>query len=105
MKLTQRYVIPVLVTAPAVFWVAVAPSANADCNSSGYATVCAQGDVRGGGSGATVSGPVYPYDCDDDWMCSDGVDVVFGPIWPGRPGGPGGPGRPGGGGGGGIGPR
>jgi hypothetical protein len=102
MKLTQRYLIPALVTAPAVFGVAVAPSANADCNSSGYATVCAQGDVRGG-SGATVSGPAYPYPCEDDWLCSDGVDLAFGPIWPGGPGGPGRPGGPGGPGG--IGPR
>ncbi|HZA11095.1 hypothetical protein [Mycobacterium sp.] len=101
MKLAKRYLIPALVAAPTFFGLAVAPPAIADCTSSGYATVCAQGDVRGGGSGATVSGPVYPYPCEDDWLCSDGVDVNFGPIWPGGgPGGPGGPGRPGG-----IGPR
>jgi hypothetical protein len=104
MKLTQRYVIPALVTVPAVLGLVVAPPATADCTSSGYATVCAQGDVRGGGGGSTVSGAVYPYPCADDWLCNDGVDVAFGPIWPGGPGGPGGPGRPGGGGGG-IGPR
>jgi hypothetical protein len=109
MKLT-RYLIPPLVTAPAVFGLIVATPATADCSSSGYATVCAQGDVRGGGGGSTVSGPVYPYDCADDWLCNDGVDINWGPIWnPGGPGGPGGPGRPGGPGGpgrpGGIGPR
>jgi hypothetical protein len=101
MKLTQRYLIPALVTAPAVFGLVVAPPATADCSYSGGTTVCAQGDVRGGGGpGPSVSGPVYPYPCEDDWLCNDGVDVVFGPIWPGGPGGPGGPGRPGG-----IGPR
>ena len=101
MKLTQRYLISALVTAPAVLGLVVAPPATADCSSSGYATVCAQGDVRGGDGGSTVSGPVYPYPCADDWLCNDGVDINWGPIWdPGRPGGPGGPGRPGG-----IGPR
>ena len=96
MKLT-RYLIPAFVAAPAAFGLFTAPPAIAECNSSGYATVCAQGDVRGG-SAAPVTGPVDPYPCDDDWMCSDGVDINWGPIWrPGRPGGPGGPG--------GIGPR
>src|ERR1700756_691507 len=95
MKL-KRYLMPPLVTAPAVFGLIVAPPATADCSSSGYATVCAQGDVRGGDGGSTVSGPVYPYDCADDWLCNDGVDINWGPIWnPGRPGGPGGPGGPG----------
>ena len=60
MKLTQRYLISALVTAPAVLGLVVAPPATADCSSSGYATVCAQGDVRGGDGGSTVSGPVYP---------------------------------------------
>lgn len=101
MKL-RRYLIPAFVAVPAAFGLITAPPAVADCNSSGYATVCAQGDVRGGSS-APVTGPAYPYDCADDWMCNDGVDIVWGPVWPGgpgRPGGPGGPGRPGG-----IGPR
>jgi len=93
MKLT-RYLIPAFVAAPAAFGLFTAPPAIAECNSSGYATVCAQGDVRGG-SAAPVTGPVDPYPCDDDWMCSDGVDINWGPIWrPGRPGGPGGPGGP-----------
>src|ERR1700757_4471786 len=103
MKATRRYLIIALVTVSPVFGLLVAPQAVADCTNSGYATVCAQGDVRGGDGGATVSGPVYPYDCADDWLCNDGVDIVWGPIWPGRPGGPGGPGGPGRPGG--IGPR
>jgi hypothetical protein len=76
-----------------------ASPASADCTSAGYATVCAQGDVRGGGP-TPPSGAVYPGYCADPWYCDDGwdLDVVIG-----RPGGPGGPGRPGGGGG--IGPR
>src|ERR1700730_10166070 len=101
MKLTRRYLIPALGDVSQVLGLVVAPPATADCTSSGYATVCAQGDVRGGGGGSTGSGPVYPCPCADDGLCNDGVDVAFGPIW-GGPGGPGGPGRPGGGG---IGPR
>jgi hypothetical protein len=76
--------------------VITASPASADCTSSGYATVCAQGDVRGNDSGP--SSVAYPSYCADPWYCDDdwGVDVVWNP---GRPGGPGGPGRPG------IGPR
>jgi hypothetical protein len=78
-----------------------ASPASADCTSAGYATVCAQGDVRGGGP--TPPSAVYPSYCADPWYCDDdwGVDVVWNPgIGIGGPGGPGGPGRPGG-----IGPR
>ena len=79
-----------------------ASPASADCTSAGYATVCAQGDVRGGGPTPT-SGVVYPSYCADPWYCDDGwdLDVDLGPIRP--PINIGGPGRPGGGGG--IGPR
>src|SRR5512146_2770705 len=92
-KRAQRYLIPALVAAAVVVELVVAPPGKADCTSSGYATVCAQGDVRGADGAATVSGPVYPYPCADDWLCNDGVDIVWGPIWdPGRPGGPGRPG-------------
>ena len=28
----------------------------------------------------SVSGPYYPYPCEDDWLCNDGVDIVLGPI-------------------------
>ena len=80
MNLTQRYLISALVTAPAVLGLVVAPPATADCSSSGYATVCAQGDVRGGNGAAPVTGPVDPYPCADDWMCNDGVDIVWGPM-------------------------
>ena len=85
--------------------VVTAAPASADCSGAGYATVCAQGDVRGGGP--TPPSASYPSYCADPWYCDDGwdVDVVL-PLPPGgiigRPGGPGGPG---GGGGGGIGPR
>jgi hypothetical protein len=74
------------------------PSAVADCNNAGYATVCAQGTVTGG-STTPPRGPAYPGYCADPWYCSDdwGLDINLGPILPGRPGGPGGPG--------GIGPR
>ena len=77
--------------------VITASPASADCNSSGYATVCAQGDVRGG-SGPSPS-VAYPSYCADPWYCDDDWDVDV--AWdPGRPGNPGRPGGPGG-----IGPR
>ena len=77
-----------------------APPATADCTSAGAATVCAPGDVRGGGPTAPVAGPVYPSYCADPWYCDDGwdMDVIINPGPPGI----GRPGRPGGGG---IGPR
>lgn len=100
MRTNVRYLIIGVVSA-AVFPAAIvitAPSASADCNNTGYATVCAQGTVTGG-STQPVAGPVYPGYCADPWYCSDdwGIDVDI--DRPGRPGGPGG------GGGGGIGPR
>jgi hypothetical protein len=75
------------------------PTARADCNSAGGATVCSQGEVRGPDGVPRVATPVIPYPCDYDWYC--GSDWDFGIDWnPGRPGiggpgGPGGPGRPG----------
>jgi hypothetical protein len=77
--------------------------ASADCSGAGYATVCAQGDVRGSGGSAPSAGPAYPSYCADPWYCDDDwdMDVIINPRPPGgdigRPGGPGG--------GGGIGPR
>jgi hypothetical protein len=77
--------------------VATAPSASADCTNAGYATVCAQGEVRGGGPTPPTAGPAYPSYCADPWYCDDGwgVDIDLNPDRPWRPGG----------GGGGIGPR
>ena len=76
--------------------VAAAP-ASADCSGAGYATVCAQGDVRGGGPTPPSAGPAYPSYCADPWYCDDGwgldINVPIRPI------------RPPNGGGGGIGPR
>ncbi|MCV7301129.1 hypothetical protein H7J93_16005 [Mycobacterium barrassiae] len=83
--------------------VMVASPAVADCTSSGAATVCAQGDVRGGSG--PVSGPVYPSYCADPWYCADDwdMDIYLNPrppvgINPNPPGGIdiGRPGRPGG---------
>lgn len=88
-----------------------APSARADCVSSGGTTICSQGEVRGADNGAgpgTGGGPYVPYPCDYDWYCNDGVTWDINMDWdpgvgigaPGRPGN-----RPGGGGGGGGGGR
>ena len=103
MKLVQRYLMLGLAAAMTPIGIAVAPVASADCTNAGYATVCAQGTVRGGGPTPPQAGPAYPGYCADPWYCSDdwGIDIDLDPGRPGRPGGPGG----GGGGGGGIGPR
>lgn len=110
MKLARRYVSwGVALTLAPVGVVIGAPLALADCTGAGYATVCAQGEVRGGGP-TPPRGPVYPGYCADPWYCSDdwGIDVDLNPRPPRPPDGGGGGGgwRPGGGGGGGgIGPR
>ena len=97
MKLAQRYLMLGLTAALTPIGIAVAPVASAECTQAGYATVCAQGTVRGGGPSPPVAGPVYPGYCADPWYCSDdwGIDIDLDPSRPGRPGG----------GGGGIGPR
>jgi hypothetical protein len=97
MRVSQRYLILGMSMTAIPMGIVAAPTASAECTSSGYSTVCAQGTVRGG-SDAPAAGPVYPSYCADPWYCDDGwdIDVVL-PIRPGRPGG--------GGGGGGIGPR
>jgi hypothetical protein len=94
---TQRYLTLVLAATMApIAVVAMAPPAEADCNSAGYATVCAQGEVRGADGVPRAATPVVPYPCEYDWYCGTDWDLDI--SWdPGRPG------RPGGGGG--IGPR
>jgi len=79
-----------------------ATPAAADCTSAGAATVCAQGEVRGGGPTAPIAGPAYPGYCADPWYCDDawGIDIDLNPRPPVRPPSPPNrPGRPG------IGPR
>jgi hypothetical protein len=98
---TQRYLILGLASTMAPIGIVVtAPRAGADCNSAGYATVCAQGEVRGADGVPRAATPVVPYPCEYDWYCGTewDLDVGWDPgIDIGRPG------RPGGGGG--IGPR
>jgi len=91
-KLAQRYLMLGLAAAMTPIGVAVAPVASADCTNAGYATVCAQGTVRGGGPTPPQAGPVYPGYCADPWYCSDdwGIDIDLDPGRPGRPGGGGG---------------
>lgn len=107
----QRYVPVSVIIAAMPLSVLTAQPAVADCTNAGAATVCAQGEVRGGGPSAPVAGPVYPSYCSDAWYCDDGwnLDIILPvpprPGVPDGPGGPGRPGRPGGGGGGVIGPR
>ena len=107
MRSLSLFIAPVLLPAAIAGGLYVAPSASADCTSSGGTTICGQGDVRGADTGDGPSG-AYPMDpycgyngyCDNDWGWD--MDVVV-PVPP-RPGGPIFiPGRPGGGGG--IGPR
>ena len=100
MRRSQRYLVLGLTLAAGPVGIISAAPASADCSGAGYATVCAQGEVRGGGPTPPSAGPYYPSYCADPWYCDNGwnVDVILPPIRPGRPGG-------GGGGGGGIGPR
>ncbi|CPV98991.1 hypothetical protein [Mycobacteroides abscessus] len=91
--------------------VIVAPTAAADCVNANGTTLCAQGDVRGGGS-TTSSTPYVPYPCESDWSCDNWeMDIILGsdhespppPPPPSPPPDFGRPGRPGDGGGGGGG--
>ncbi|BBY63107.1 hypothetical protein MHEL_13500 [Mycolicibacterium helvum] len=52
-----------------------ATPAAADCTNAGAATVCAQGEVRGGGPTAPIAGPAYPGYCADPWYCDDGWNL------------------------------
>jgi hypothetical protein len=108
MRLLSVLVAPVVV----IGGLAIAPTAEADCTSTGGTTICAQGTSRGANTGqgpSGGSGPSVPYPCDYDWYCDDdNWGVNFDVDWnpgigapgrpPNRPGGGGG--RPGGGGGG-----
>jgi hypothetical protein len=95
-RLRQRCLTLGLVLTLAAVGVISGAPASADCTGAGYATVCAQGEVRGGGPTPPSSGPTYPGYCADPWYCDDGwdLDVIVPPRPPLRPGG-----------GGGIGPR
>ncbi|MCV7149933.1 hypothetical protein [Mycolicibacterium pyrenivorans] len=106
--------LPYVFLGPAVVFagLSVAPTAAADCTSSGGTTICAQGESRGAntGSGPSGSGPYVPYPCDYDWYCNDtyGWDWDVNLDWDPGPGigAPGTPGnRPNVGGGGGRGGR
>jgi hypothetical protein len=100
---TQHYLILGLASTMAPIGIVVtAPRAGADCNSAGYATVCAQGEVRGADGVPRAATPVVPYPCEYDWYCGTEWDLDVGwdpgprpPIDIGRPGRPGGsrPGR------------
>ncbi|PND55387.1 hypothetical protein CRM90_23010 [Mycobacterium sp. ENV421] len=70
----------------------LATPASADCTNAGAATVCAQGEVRGGGPTAPIAGPAYPGYCADPWYCDDawGIDLDLSP----RPNPPAPPPRP-----------
>ena len=70
-----------LVAIPALaFPVSMAAPAGAECVNAGAATVCAQGEVTGGGPTAPKAGPVYPYPCEYDWYCDgDGLSIVLDP--------------------------
>ncbi|MDT5130686.1 MAG: hypothetical protein QOH54_6330 [Mycobacterium sp.] len=97
----KSYVICVLGPAAAIaVGIVLAPTAAAGCNSSGAATVCAQGEVRGG-PGPTPVSTYDPYQCSDPYLCYyDTYDplIVVDPDW-GIELPIGGGGRPGGGGG------
>lgn len=101
-----------LATLPPALFIA-APTASAECTETNGITMC-QNEVRRGDSAPPEDKVWYPYPCEVDYLCDDGVNVIVGDIDPpdrpdnlpdfGRPGRPGN--RPDGGGGrGGIGNR
>ena len=89
MRLRQHYLSLGFVLTVIPVSVLTASPASADCTNAGYATICAQGDVRGGGPTPPSAG--YPSYCADPWYCDNGwdMDVVWDPGIgrPGRPGG------------------
>jgi hypothetical protein len=96
MQVRQCRLIPLLGPLAIAVGVVVAPPAAAECNTHGAATVCAQGEVRGGSGPAPVS-TYDPYQCSDPYLCYyDNYDplIVIDPDWGinrpiggGRPGG------------------
>ncbi|TPG31250.1 hypothetical protein [Mycolicibacterium hodleri] len=96
MQVRPRYLIPMLSPFALAAGVVSAAPAAADCTASGAATVCAQGEVRGGPGPAPVS-TYDPYQCSDLYLCFyDDYDplIVIDPDWGinrpiggGRPGG------------------
>ena len=65
---TRCHLIPLLGPLAIAVGVVVAPPAAAECNASGAATVCAQGEVRGG-SGPAAGSTYDPYQCSDPYLC------------------------------------
>jgi len=81
MQVRRYCLIPLLGAAASAVGIVTAPVAASECVSSGAATVCAQGEVRGGGGPApTVATPWVPYPCEDDWLCDGGgLSIVLNP--------------------------
>ncbi|HUO39170.1 MAG TPA: hypothetical protein VMU34_15640 [Mycobacterium sp.] len=85
MRTIRRCVTGGLATvAAAAIGIGAAPSAAADCQGSGAATVCAQGTVTAADPTSPTSGPYYPYDCQDDYLCYNGPNSM---LYGGYPGG------------------
>jgi len=96
----MRRVIAMLTTAVATLGVLAAPTAAADCNSTGGSTLCASGGSVRGSSGAPANLPTYnPYPCYGTSTCDyyDTYDPGIAWSLPGRGGGGGGNGSGGGG--------
>ena len=65
----KRHVIPMLIVAVTTL-VAVAPTAAADCNSTGGSTLCSSSGTVKGSSGAPANLPTYnPYPCYGNPTC------------------------------------
>lgn len=91
MRVRSLVLIPALTAAALGIGTSHAPPAAADCVSSSGTTICSQGTVRGSDTGNGPSGaePYYPYPCEYDWYCDDGVNIILGDGdigFPGRPG-------------------
>ena len=70
MHLNELALIPAVAVALAAVGIAVAPSAVADCNTTGGSTLCSSSGTVKGSSGAPTSVPTYnPYPCYGDPTC------------------------------------
>ncbi len=64
MQTRMRHLIPGLAAATVVAGIVIAPTAWADCNSTGGSTLCSSGGTVRGSSGAPAELPTFdPYPC------------------------------------------
>jgi hypothetical protein len=57
---------------------AAAPPAAADCVDGGGITICSQGESRKSNTSPVPRAtPYIPLDCDQDWLCDQGLGIAL----------------------------